>query len=497
MRTKTLLAFVGLSTGASAYLFIQAFLYSPVWPDTGYFLPMAERISEGLRPFRDLGVQHTSSLMFIYAALPTLLGPEPRYEIYLMVSYLVCFGVGGLLWAMSKRISAWAAEDQEPGIPGLVISLLFVQYSLALFAAEGWTINAEPFVLLPGLLGAYLIMQGPLPTVARRLTAGMFFGMAVIAKQYGIFFPAAAVLAIVCTADEEYRGVSIWQRLQHLGPILLGSIAIIFCYYSYLASLSPSGLRSVLWSATGKWYKPEPEHFHIYLKQLFAYVPALLVLPFSLRGNLFFRNRLFLFSLFALILSLGQGLIRQYPHYLQHSLPFATLLLAFGFAARRHMGFLLIAVCLSCVSAGYFAFTQFNLFIREDGRAQQKALIQQIWKTVPERSKVMLFGPPSFSYLGRFLPADNFNPGYNFLHNSSPEQMRATMRSADYVLTWNRDYLYFGVLKERFADFPLELREAGFQRLAGIRDKAGRLVVEIYSRNVTGESRNSIAEPPR
>lgn len=468
--------FGGASILGVFWLVVQAYFYSPVWPDTGYTLPMAERISEGVLPFRDLGVQHTTSLMFALGLADRLLGGPLSYESYLAIDYTAVFIVFCFIFWLSGNLL----------IPLRLRILLLSQLALANYAAEGWTFDLEPFVLVFGFSGL-LIGLGNGAGLLRAFGAGLAFGVAITLKQYGLFLLGGMLLTIL------FDRISFREKFQQISACAVGAGIPLIAYYGYLSSLAENGIRDVLWSATGRWYSPEPEHFGEYLKQLIWFSPFLLIIPFQLWWSrskpMREERKLFVFSMCCLLLSCCQGFVRQYPHYLIHSIPFATLLLAIAFKRESQRRLLSVFLLFACLTAGYKAFAQYKAFIEGDARSRQRAITAQIHKTIPPRSRVLVMAPPSFQYLGNFLPAGDRKPGYNFLHNYSGEEMKEMLGTADYVLTWPGDEMYFVVLARRFGNdegqrFYQELDRRHFLSVSRISDRWGNPVAEIFRKEI-------------
>ena len=462
-------------TALALFVWIYSFPESSVTPDSGYTLPMAESIAEGKLLFRDLGVQHTTFVMFIFAGLGGMLRylcnqARPTYEDYLALTYAVTAIVLVLTAALIRLVS--------PRKDYLFFGTAMA--ALGLYVSEGWCINLEPFVLLFGLTAQLLFLhsKGRSPLIV----AGLLAGLAFIAKQYGVFIIASIGLTILT----DKRRIS--EKLLDCVFVSLAFLVAPLAYVSFLSLNAPGGLDEVLLSLSGRWYAKEPGSFLVFVRLAVSATPFIIFVPFCLSLSTLRDNEAFRLCLFAFCLSILQGLVRQYGHYYIHCLPYAVAMSAMITSSKVRPAFAKAVMILGVV--GLTVATYFQLEgsgSRNNVRSLQRGLTKGILRHVPEQTRVFLIGPPFFMYLCHFLPPNDLVPGYNFLQNYTPDEIRGMLRSSEVVLLWkgNEDQVrsLLGVTQQSGFDLMKEIDTLGFQQFSQIiHAPTGLVLVTMFSR---------------
>lgn len=442
---------------------------------------MAERLAEGKELFRDLGVQHTSLVMFIFSGVARVFrdpfsGLPPSYEVYLSLSYCVTAVVVLLTGCLLQAVGA------KKEVIFLGIALTF----LGMYAAEGWCINFEPFVLLFGLSSQLLLLASRQKSFL--IFSGFLAGLAFICKQYGLFVIASSGL-MICSGRESWK-----HKLEEALFIGLSFLVPPLLYVLYLSHAAPGGIAEVLESFSGRWYKKEPLSFPEFLRMAICVTPFIIFVPFGVPWKEFRDNPALRVCTFAFILAMLQGFVRQYFHYYLHCIPYAVALSS-RINTDKVRPLLTSAVLLfGVVGASASGFVQLDASRADiNVREKQRALARNINRHVPERTRVFLIGPPFFMYLCHFLPPNDLVPGYNFLHNYSPEEIHSMLETSEVVLIWigNNEYVSSIVepLKEKGFDLMADMDALGFKPFSQIiHGPSQQIMVTMLSRNPRGET---------
>lgn len=207
-------------------LLFGPFLNEPLERDEGAYAYIAQRLSAGELPYRDIYDHKPPAVYFIYAAIFKLMGQSILSIrlftlFYCMLTTLSLFAVGYLLWGR---------------IGGMLSALLYAFFSGGPYI-QGTSANTETFMVLPMVLALYCFLRGTRDggrgTVTNLFLAGIFSGLAVMIKQVAV----ANFLVLVGFAG-----------LISLIPLLLGftTFPLIFTLFFWLRGALPDFINAML-----------------------------------------------------------------------------------------------------------------------------------------------------------------------------------------------------------------------------------------------------------
>jgi 4-amino-4-deoxy-L-arabinose transferase-like glycosyltransferase len=213
-RTEPLLA--GLILAATA-LFIAAvrirLLEVPLDRDEGEYAYVGQQLLQGVPPFASIYHVKLPGIYAVYAATLGLFGETVAgVRIGLLVVNLASSAV---LFAIARRFFAPLAS----ALSAASFALLTLGQEL-----DGFSANAEHFVLLPALLGLLALLAAPGARRERGLVflAGLGLGIATLIKQQGLFFVlAGAAYGLAFAWTERPRRLA--RRLWDGGAYAVGA----------------------------------------------------------------------------------------------------------------------------------------------------------------------------------------------------------------------------------------------------------------------------------
>ncbi len=382
-------------------------LHAPVNPDAGYTLPTAAALAQGLLPFRDILLSHTTASLWIAAFIEKVFGPQASYTAQLAPVIFAELCILVLVARIAKQLTA---------------SPLAALWSAAVCActmvlAEGIYHEYEPFMVLCGLGGIALVQQDR-PHFGRLFIAGCLFGLAIIFKQYGVVFIPVGLLFFL-KREMLSRAV--------LG-ICSGAAVVCLLYYLFLWQISGLSAPELLNVLSLRAYEWRSDRFLPFLGSVLLLQPWILLLPF-----LVWRSALPLWLSGAIVLTLLPGIVRPYPHYLLIVAPFASI--AFGLLLSCSQvlwqQFLAAAALItSCIPAAGLALQ----LASQRPRAEQFAMAAAIQAKVPMEAQCMVIGDKSLTYLLHCKSPDLRHVGFNFLEVLSSSVIVDAIGKSDIIL---------------------------------------------------------------
>lgn len=325
-------------------------LFEPYWyGDEGIYLTLGEAIRQGLVLYRDI-YDNKPPLLYLLTALS---GNLFWFRFMLLIANTATvyffYKLAQNLLSCDKKIIK-------------VATLIFAVLS-SLPLIEGNIANAEIFMILPAIVGFYLILEKERLSFHILFTAGLLFSIAMLFKVPAILDFGALLFFLLCF---KFR----WQFFSKLlfFPLLLGfllPLAATLIYFWSQNALSQYFTAAFLqnFSYLSSWQTGS----HINWSPSTLSVRALILLVFLFLVWLWFKKDKtnfvlipvwFLFALFGATLS---G--RPYPHYLIQLLPPSCLLVGglCGKEIRRKIAFL---VCLGLLVLAliYYRFWNYPVF---------------------------------------------------------------------------------------------------------------------------------------
>lgn len=406
----------------------------PVNDDAGFYLRVAEKISQGVPPYSELQLGYTPVAVFLFSLLfrlsqekETLVLAAFSLQAVAMIAVAVVFDrfLGTTRLSRSWRV-LFASQ--------LVVAMVWL---------EGGYIVLEPLTVLFMLLAVWFGFRER----SNWFLAGLFGGLAFLTKQYGLscFLPLAylwlglpkelrprsavhAVLGVALSA------VLVCLPLMLLGDYVLGPWALTPRHGRYLVS--------------------DKTPIEFALNRDFVVVVLLAVVAFwVVRKGVSSQDRSSQLTWVLALALVGSGvslLIRQFPHYYILPLPFFGVLLAMLVDSERSRTVRRGAVLLGFLYASYRAFF-FVPVCLSPVRDEQILRGQEIVRTLGDRRCAMIFDFRELIFLAGLEPPRGL-AGYSFAENFSRDTLLELLPHQDAVIV------------RRGVDPPLPLESSRFER---------------------------------
>ncbi|MEN8158754.1 MAG: glycosyltransferase family 39 protein, partial [Myxococcota bacterium] len=213
----------------------------PLDRDEGEYAYVGQQWLQGIPPFASIYHVKLPGIYAVYAAIEALLGQTVAGIRTGLLA--VNLASGAVLFAIARRFFGPLAS----ALAASVFALLTLGQEL-----DGFSANAEHFVLLPALLGWLALLAAPGARHERGLVflSGLGLGLAIAIKQQGVFFAAAAAVFGVAFAWAE-RPRQLARRVRDGGAFAFGA-ALPFA--TLCAGFAALGLFDRFWWWT--WYYP-------------------------------------------------------------------------------------------------------------------------------------------------------------------------------------------------------------------------------------------------
>jgi len=201
----------------------------PLERDEGEYAYIAQGLLQGIPPYTDGFTMKLPGTPLAYAAIIRLFG-ETTVGIHLglmFVHLLTIIAVYCVATRLFGPLAGLAAAGSD--------SVLSLTTHMG-----GYTANAEPFAILPAMVGVLCLLSWRSTGLRSRLVlAGGCFGLAVLAKQHALFFAIGAVVGVFWQH---------WSARSRSKVLLLGDLSAL----ALLPILEALILLLVLWAA-GSW----------------------------------------------------------------------------------------------------------------------------------------------------------------------------------------------------------------------------------------------------
>jgi hypothetical protein len=406
------MAALAAAIGGVAIQCLNVFGETLVNVDAGYFLPSAEAVRAGGRPYTQLFYAYTPLGLYELAAWSRLwvFGDLPPYNWYLALIVLVEAGCAALVYVLLRRSSVPRPLAILTSVACLSMTLWF----------DGSRVLLEPLFHLP-ILAAAILALGP-ETRRSAIFAGVAAGLAFLTKQYGGFGLLGLGLYVMLRGRQAWAW-GLW--------ILAGFLATIGAALGVMAAISvaPGDILSNAFSGN------YPRRYETIWFQLFLWccplaLPALAV-PF-LRGA-WTRKEVRLAAAFGLA-SCAPFVFRQHQYYFLNPTPWIFLLFGIGatmLAERRGRGeWIRVGAALLLLSIPIRAAYATAPHLVTEWRSEQMRRARRMTLAWPAERPTLSFISPGYLPLTRYPSAAPKILGYRFLNECSAEELRAGFAGA-------------------------------------------------------------------
>lgn len=405
---------IAAAVSATLVQVVAVLLATPVHVDDGYWLPGAEAVARGARPYTGLAFLYTPLGLYEFALWGRLwdgAGPPPYawYLGFVLLNELAC---AAMVFVLLRHAGGGRALALLTAVGLFSMTLWF----------DGGRILFEPLYLLLGLVSAWLLLSSSLP--ASRVGAGLLAALAFFTKQYGGIVIWGLMGSALTTARERWR-----QALTLALGFALGLLAL-----SLLLIGLGLDLKGLVVQSSGQSYprRYEATWFKVFLWQCSIVVPALAV---PLLPGAWSRPAVRVAVCFALA-SCMPFYFRQHQYYFLTVCPWLFLLFALGVehtaAMKARLRPALVAgaalLLLAMPLRGALAQT---LWFENEARSDQLRrgfLMTAAW---PGERRTLLFAYPGFYAVTHYRSADEPVVGYRFLNEASLEQLRVGFQKAE------------------------------------------------------------------
>jgi hypothetical protein len=412
---------------------VLAVLYSPVDPDSSYYLSVVERINEGYKLYVDLKIGYTPLYFYFLLGLKKIFNIGISYEFYLSVHFVLQYFAAYIIYKISYGLT------QEKSY-SFYSSLLFVMMS---HWNEGNAVLLETPSLLLGILGLHLMLSNQIKKTTINLLVGFLFVLSFLVKQYGLGFSILGLCYFVFSK----RGFNsfIYFILGFILPLIL--ILIIN---------KPSFLEVISGSGYGRGWNIVIILEALIRQTIYLFTRVSPVLIFTLFCSIkVYKNKIQRIRL--VILTLGifgfmlQFLFASFHHYYLYVIPFISILIFFVYNnitkyKKIYTGLIILTFLLSIYSTYYNRVFKIY-FIESAIKHEQKSLANQINVFVPRGSRLYIadIGLIPIYYLSDRLPPNLKSIGYSFGKALKPEEHLRQIESADFVLKYKHEYNDFNL----------------------------------------------------
>ncbi len=440
----------GMITG----LYYVAYKYAIINSDAGFYLPLAQEISKGLIPYKDLAMWHTPLGMNILACIPYFLRDWAVYEHYLLLIFFfhllntyLLFSIGRLI-SDKKIICFWAAS----------------LYLILVFIHEGIYILLEPFSVFFILLSSIFCLKAETKN-SYYAVSGIMASLAFLTKQYSLAILLPLLFAVVTSGRIHSKNYV--KNIVSRGLILftgyLIPIIICVCWFSFYAEYPFERLiEQWIYSTEGMEYGERLWYKSIYSLMVFTilYAPFLMILPILyVHTHIPRRGHILLLYFVSCALPLY---FQQFPHYFQLIIPFAIILGIFlfdqSYSIPSMKNSVIILCSISLILSTYRGVrTGWKIMQAPLARERQKEIAREINVIIPPNSLAYIAHPDyqMMNYLCRFQSPDLQNIGYHHPYTILRHQLTSILKNGYTIIGGKHEYL-------QQLDFSDELKKYHF-----------------------------------
>ena len=421
---------VAFCFGLAIALLCRVILYFEVNFDSGYYLLVVRRLLEGAAPFKDFPLLYTP-LSFYLAALFSWIFDAPYFESFIFFVYLFHFLIAMLVSYLSFSLGSSFVQSALLGLWTFSVSLVF----------EGTYVALEPFVAIFCLISLYFLAFQK-QHHWRYFFSGIFCGLAILSKQYGVLFTLPALLYIAL----QERGKS---RLVNSVKFLLGCVLILGLQVLIWLLVYDVNISSILQGLSAPHLSFKPVGLLNSLLPLIIFCPWLVLLFGIALFQSVPRREYFILITLSCIVFFGIPLyFRNFLHYHLLLIPFCALLTGAIFTRNSSdpLRNSLKRVVIVCLVWGIVVSTT-RIFLSNNNKLEQEKLVTNLLENVPTNSKVLVVGRVELFYLCDWEPPDSLYEVY--IGNLSATELIQSLSRAQYVimsLDSKHNYLFCDIL---------------------------------------------------
>ena len=407
-------------------------LYAPIAADSGYYLSVVERISEGLMPYDDFALGYTPLYFFLLVFLKKIFSIGISYEFFLSIHYIFLY----ICALMIYRIIGKITENKNNAF---YASILFILMSHWL---EGNAVLLEIPSVMFGLWGLCIIVSKYF-SVSKFVLAGLLFSLSFLVKQYGLGFFILGLIWLLLL-NSNYK-LYVFMIIGFVLPIV---ICISVFGGNFVSILNGSGYGNTI----------SLEITSITIYERFKYLlvrisPALLVsLLFFV---LFIRKRLIVRQITVFLIGvigfLFQFAFGTFTHYYLYIIPFVVIIIFTVYSnITRFRSIFLLFIFVTFFLNFYSTFYNrvYKIYIKSYAiKSKQLELADKLQAEIPQNATLYIadIGLVSQYYLSNRIPPNLKKSGYTFGIALTPEEHLNQIKSADYVLKFSKEYNDFGL----------------------------------------------------
>lgn len=420
---------------------IGSLINGPMYCDSGYYISMVERITEGYIPYKTLCLGYTPLWFYLTAGYKLLFNiPNGIYEPYLFLNYIYQFSTAYILYRIlikfeiHKVLSFW----------GSIIFLLTSHW------LQGNVVMLETPSVFWGMLSCLLIIIFKNKHSYNYLWIGFLCCFSFLTKQFGLgFFPLGIYLICIYSND---------NKIQKLLSFIIGFfIPLIFCFTYWekdFLNIIFSGYGTISAKEAGWDVSLIGKLEQIYENSLYNFkrinpiVPiSLIFTPYIIEQN---KWKEFLFAW------LGFGFLLQYYfiggglHYQLYVIPFYIIIMCIllSLKVNKVMKYSIIAFTLLSISLSLYS-TYYNrvykIYIKSDTKNEQINRANFVKENTEDNKSLFIVntGLQEIYFLSQMLPPNIDKIGYSFgALGVNKEEGKKQVEDADYILRFTADYAY-------------------------------------------------------
>lgn len=411
------------------FMYINALQYAAIGVDTGYYLFIVNKLSEGLIPFKDFNLNYSPLSFYLILLVKWASGSLFSYKVVLGFLFFIQFLNAILLY---KLIHLYKVNSRI----AIFSAAVFLIYA---YSFEGVFFVLEPFVIFFGLISLLLINKN---NIINLFAAGAFSALGFLCKQYGLGFFALIIVYLFLRKVyyKETQLKFILFALAGFGTVIIITLLIFYVLtgsFSFISSLSGNnyGHRSLTTN----------------FQTLFSYTlftcPVLLMTPLIFK-NLTEKNKIIvILSILGLLGFSLQFYFEPYKHYFLLLLPFVVILTALVLDNMPSKWVYKMATILLLIITVYLSSKKTMGAYREmhawSNREQLYDLSEFVINNVPADATLMLYlnGEnnilPQLYYLTNLNPPDIQNANYGFELKTHYDNL---IIKSDYIIMAINDY---------------------------------------------------------
>lgn len=429
--------------------------------DTGYYLSISNRISEGYQLYRDVACGYTPLYLYMCAGLKWLFNiPVNCYWPYLLMQQLLRVGLVIFVYGIARELKATKV--------GAIIAACYV--SMLFFKEEGMDVLLEVPSVFFGLGGCFALLHFRDKSIWHELCVGCVLACAYLSKQYGLGFLPLGILLLFFYTDHCNR----WKRILLL---VVGYVLPILAVVLYFGD----SFYYVLFPTYGTAFMKTTEIEYTFMMRVsniiqatfrnilnYALVVAtsFLLLPWAIKQN---KWRMFVFALCGFL-----GFSLQYyftvtpsSHYALYMIPFVALLIAWISRIEAPKGLLVLmwlSVAYGFVQRGYRLIERnIPAWCSNEASGVIRDVSTYCNTQMPPQSKVFLecFWLEAVYFNAHILPPILDKMGYSFGPSGmNYDQALEQLQEADYAILGilneggENSYYFSEQLHEQLKGYP-------------------------------------------